>query len=37
VKPYLENTHHKNRVGGVFPGVDPKFGKRKRKKEKKTA
>jgi hypothetical protein len=38
MSPYLKNTHHKKRVGGVAQGVGPEFKPqywKKKKKEKK--
>jgi hypothetical protein len=38
MRPYLENTHHKKRAGGVAQGIGPKFKPqycKKKKKEKK--
>jgi hypothetical protein len=33
--PYLENTHHTNRAGGVVQGVGPEFKPQPAKKKKK--
>jgi hypothetical protein len=34
-RPYLENTHHKNRAGGVAQVVGPEFKPQHHKKKKK--
>jgi hypothetical protein len=35
VKPYFENTCHKNRAGGVAQGVGPEFKPQNSQKKKK--